>query len=206
MTRHSSKGMNTRSEIRIERAPVPDEQKLLQVPIDLILRAADEYMTPTIRTEIATDFAPYIGRLQIPALAALQLIDLLCARCLTEYPLAEARRIIGANTILLYTQSVVVQALITALRLASIEHILQYLPRQFATAYNFGTYEMKERSVRHWRFTLKDYLMYPDVLQGQLEAGSRILHNDAQYQYTIVTPHHCYFDITWKRGRLPRTG
>jgi uncharacterized protein (TIGR02265 family) len=206
MAGHSSQREHPRSVIRIERDPMPDSQKRVQVPIDLILRAAEAYMTPAIRAEIAAEFAPFIGPLQIPALAALRLIDCLCARCFVAYPVEQARQIIGANTLLLYAEAPLLRAITTALRLASIEQILRFLPRQCATAYSFGTYEMRRVKTHHWRFTLDDFPIYPDILQGQLETGSRLLHNDAQYQCTIVTTHHCYFDITWEQGHLPRSG
>jgi uncharacterized protein (TIGR02265 family) len=202
MAPHGSDQAKPRSIIRIERKPIPDHGKRVHVPIDLLLRAAEEYMTPSIHAEIAAEFAPYTGSLQIPALAALQVIDILCVRCFTAYPVEEALRIIGANTLLLYTKSVLLQAMLTTLRLASVEHILRYLPRQFATAYSFGTYEMLEVKAQHWRFTLEDYPIYPDILQGQFETGSHLLRNDAQYRYTVKTTHHCYFDITWGQGNI----
>jgi uncharacterized protein (TIGR02265 family) len=198
--------MSPRSIARIERPAIPDSRKIVHIPIDVILRAADEYMTPAIRAEIAAEFASYIGPLQIPALAALRLIDILCARCFTAYPIEQARQIIGANTLLLYTETLLMHTMLMALRLASVEHILRYLPRQFATAYSFGTYEMLEIEARHWRFTFEDFPIYPDIILGQFETGSRLLQNDAHYHCTVIDSHQCYFDITWERGRTPAAG
>lgn len=61
---------------------------------------------------------------------------------------------------------------------------------------------MQELEPRHWRFTLQDYPGYPSVVQGYCEAGARLLQNDTRYVYTIISSHHCYFDITWEIGRL----
>lgn len=189
--------------VRCARPPLPDSAKLMRLPLDLVLRAAEAHLTPAIRAEARAEFAAYLGRPQTPPLEVNRMVDFLAVRCLPTYSLDEARRWLGSQVLSLYVRTPLVQAIYFALQRASIEWILRSLPHHFATSQNYGTYEMVELEPRHWRLTLQDYPIYPSAVQGYCEAGARLLHNDTQYRYTIVSSHHCYFDITWLRGRLP---
>jgi uncharacterized protein (TIGR02265 family) len=192
----------TESVVRYERPTVPDAEKLVRLPLDLVLRTVEDYLTPAIRAEVRTEFAAYLGRRQTPPLELNRMLDFLAVRCLPSYSLDEARRWMGTRGLFLYSQTLLIQVTYFGVRQMSIERILRSLPLHFTTAQNFGTYEMRKLAPRHWRFTLQDYPVYPSAVQGYCEEGARLLRNDTKYNYTIVSTHHCYFDITWETGRL----
>jgi uncharacterized protein (TIGR02265 family) len=191
------------SAARVVRPPIPDAEKIVRIPIDFCIKAADPYLTPEIRADLVQEFGAYLGKRQFPALESERLTDFLCSRCLADLPVPEARRLLGYNFLFIYAQTPVMRAMTAALSRASIEWVLRWLPRNFGALHNFGSYSMIEIAPKHWRFTLEDYVGYPDVVRGHLEAGSHNLRNDAQYTYTVVGPRHFYLDITWEQGRLP---
>ena len=197
------KPTTTGSTVRIARPRIPDEEKIVRLPLDLGVRIAQPYLTPALRAEILQEFGPFLGCREHPLAISNRFIDVFCEKCLVEMPVNEGRRLFGASLTSFYVQSPVIKVMVGAMRLASIEWILRGLPRNFAAGNNFGSFEMTELAPRHWRFTVEDYPGYPDVLQGFFEAGARQLQNDSQYRYTLITSHCYYFDITWTVGRIP---
>lgn len=81
--------------VRVARPPIPDDQKLIFSGIDFLIEAVADRLTPALQAQITAEFGAYLGKSRYPVLVGNRLIDLLCATCLADRPLAEARQLFG---------------------------------------------------------------------------------------------------------------
>lgn len=188
---------------RIAKRRISDAEKLVYIPIEVVIQAADEYLNAEIRTELSKRFGSYRGKTKLPVSVTNGLLDFICTHCLGHLPKQQAERLMGHKFMAQYRNSLVNQVVYMALRRASIEQIIKGLPRNFALTNNFGTYTAWEVAPKHWRLDLDDNPGSPYFIQGILESGAKTLNNDTCYRVTVEGSHKFYIDITWEIGRLP---
>jgi uncharacterized protein (TIGR02265 family) len=127
-----------------------------------------------------------------------RLIDLLCATCLADQPMDEARQVFGRYYVARYRETILGGLLRVMAPLVNLEWVVRGLPRNFAAATNYGTYWTAELGPHHWRLDFEDDPGYPDLILGILLAGAEIHRTPGLHiQYTILGPQHTSFDIEW---------
>jgi uncharacterized protein (TIGR02265 family) len=145
------------------------------------------------------EFKDYLGKPEFPMLVGNRLVDLVCATCLAQYPVAEAQRLLGYQYMQRYWSTLMGRFLMMAAPLADVEWVLRGLPRQYSAATNFGTYWVAKIAPRHWRFDFEDDPGYPDYILGTLLAGGEILKvRGLHVTYKPIAPNHMSFEIQWE--------
>lgn len=183
---------------RIARPNIPDDEKLVLFPMDVLLASFDKYLTPEVRSRLEAEFSEHLGKPYYPVLVGNRLIDQVCRLCLGEYPIEQARQLLGHSYLQRYRETVLGQLLLDARPLVSVEWFVQGLPRNYASATNFGTYWVEELEPQHWSFNFEDDPGYPDWILGTLLAGAEILQVPGyRVTYTLPAPQHISFDIRW---------
>jgi uncharacterized protein (TIGR02265 family) len=181
---------------------MPDAEKRYLTPLDVALETVGDALTPELRAHIETEFGAYLGKPGHPALIANQLTELLCRNCFGDQPLREARRLFGRASVAPYRDSVLGRVMLAAVPIMGMERIVRMIPRDFAATTNYGTRSVVEIGPRHWRCDFEDEIVYPEIIQGILEA----IGNMARVPGLRVTckrrgPQHFTFDITWQAGQ-----
>src|SRR4051812_26138047 len=172
---------------RIARPHIPDEEKKILLPLDIRLKAFDPLLTPPVREQIQVEFKDYLGKPEFPMLVGNRLVDLVCATCLADRPVAEAQRMLGHQYMQRYWNTLMGRFLMMAAPLVDVEWVLRGLPRQFSAATNFGIYWVAELAPRYWRFDFEDDPGLPDYILGTLLAGGEILKvRGLQIAYKII--------------------
>src|SRR5690242_20908801 len=95
-----------KTNIRIERPPMPDADKRYLTQLDVALETVGDALTPELRAQVETEFGAYLGKPGHPALIANQLTELLCRNCFGDQPLLEARRLFGRASVGHYRESI----------------------------------------------------------------------------------------------------
>lgn len=185
--------------VRIARPKISDDEKMILLPLDVRLKAFDQYLTPTVRDQINIEFAAYLGKPHYPIAVGNRLVDLICTTCLADLPLAEARQMLGRCYIERYRQTILGHLLLVVRPLVGLEWVLRGLPRNYSESTNFGTYWVAELEPHHWRFDFEDDPGYPDYILGTFQAGGEILQVPGLIiTYSTPAHQHMSFDITWQ--------
>jgi uncharacterized protein (TIGR02265 family) len=185
--------------IRIERPPMPDSEKRYLTQLDVAMETVGDALTPELRAQIQTEFGAYLGKAGHPCLIANRLNDLLCRNCFGDRPLAEARRLFGRASVGHYRESILGRVMLAAIPIMGMERIVRMIPRDFAATTNYGTRSATEIGPRHWRCDFEDEIMYPEIIQGIIEAVGEMAHVPGlQVICTLRGPRHFSFAITWQ--------
>ncbi|HMA37233.1 MAG TPA: DUF2378 family protein [Chloroflexia bacterium] len=186
--------------LRIARPPVPDADKMILLPLDNHVRAAEIYLTPGTQARIAAEFGAYLGKPRYPLLVSNAVTDLVCATDLADRPVGEARALLGAAYLWSYRSTIAGRVTLAALPLMGIARTLRRAPRDFAATTNYGTRWSAELGPRHWRFDFEDELLHPEWIQGLLTCAFTELIRvpGLQIGYTLPAPKHISFDIIWQ--------
>jgi uncharacterized protein (TIGR02265 family) len=185
--------------IRIERPPVPDAEKRYLTQLDVALDTVGGRLPPELRAQIEREFSAYLGKAGHPCLVANRLNDLLCRACFGDHPLPEARRLFGRASVGQYRESILGRVMLAAIPIMGMERIVRLIPRNFAATTNYGTRWATEIGPRHWRCEFEDEIMYPEIIQGVLEAIGELAHVPGLHvTCTQIGPQHFAFDLTWQ--------
>jgi uncharacterized protein (TIGR02265 family) len=184
--------------VRIARPPVPNEQRLVLLRTELLVKAVESQLTPDSLARIKAEFGPYLSERQYPPLVGNALVDLLCELCLADRPLAEARKQLGYQYMLRYWQTPLGKMVMPAMRVMGLERIMRGLPRNYATSANYGIYWVAQLGPQHWRFDMEDDPRHPEVQLGTLLAGADVLPlPNHQISLTRLGPEHMSVEIRW---------
>lgn len=188
-----------KSAIRIERPPVPDAEKRYLTQLDVAMETVGDEITPELRAQIQTEFGAYLGKAGHPCLIANRLNDLLCMNCFGARSLPEARRLFGRASVGHYRESILGRVRRAAIPIMGMERIVRLIPRDFAATTNYGTRSVAEIGPHHWRCEFEDEIMYPEIIQGILEAIGEMAHVPGlQVTCWRLGPKHFAFDLTWQ--------
>lgn len=185
---------------RAVRPVIPDSEKVFMSSLDVTVQVVEDSgrLTPAIRAQVVDQFGAYLHKPQVPALVYTQLVDLLCATCLADQPLAEARRLFGRGSLTRYRETILGRVLLATLPIVGLERMLRRAPQDFALACNYGTRSVVELGPHHWRMDFEDEILYPEVLQGIFQEVGTLLHlPQLQTTYTVLGPRHVAFEFRW---------
>ncbi len=184
---------------RLERPPVPDADKLMITPLDMLVEVMTASITPAIRRQFEAQFGAHLGKGQHPALINRQALEFLCRHCLPEYSLADAYREFGRRSVLHYRASILGRIMMAAVPLMGIERLLRQYPRQLAAVTNYGTRTVYALAPGEWRLDAEDEGLLPEQLQGNLESACGLVHpQDLRVGLVIHAPGNYSFPIHWQ--------
>ncbi len=185
--------------VRLERPPMPDADKLMLTPLDLLLEILADCITPAMQAQIVEQFGVYLGKGQHPALVNRRLLNFLCQTCLPQYSPTEAQREFGRRSVLHYRKSILGRVMLAALPVMGMERLLRQYPRQTAAVTNYGTRSVYALAPGEWRLDAEDETMSPDQIQGNFEASCGLIHpQDLHITFTVVGPGNYRFHIHWQ--------
>ena len=123
----------------------------------------------------------------------------MCGTCFGDRALPEARRLFGRASVAHYGESILGRVMLAAIPIMGMDRIVRMIPRSFAATTNYGTRWVTEIGPRHWRCEFEDEIMYPEIIQGILEATGEMAHvRGLQVTCRRLGPQHFSFDLTWQ--------
>lgn len=184
--------------VRVARDPIPDAEKMSLLPLAHSLRAVEAQMPPGARARLEVEFAPYLGKPQVPALVAQRFSDRLCAVCFPGFSRGEAHRQFGRQYTQVHRDTILGWVMWAARPALTLERMLRRSPRTFSVRTNYGTRWVAELGPRHWRHDFEDEIIPPEQLRGSFEQMAVFAKiPDLAVTYTVLGDHHWSFDLAW---------
>lgn len=178
---------------------IPDAEKTIKVPLDALLNPFTPALTPAQQGQFQQEFQAY-RQATCPTLVWNRAVDRLAVLAFPDLPLTAAHTRIGYEAIRTGTSSAIISRILAApLRVMSPTRLLQYFPKLYSYASNYGTCTTWEQAPQQWAIEVEDELLYPDYLCGNIDAFGRELIRVPSWRVsgTVQGPCHYLLTITW---------
>lgn len=180
--------------------PLPDSQKILKVPLDVLTAPFRAVLTPAQQVQLQREFYTHGQQGGCPALVYNQVIDHLGALVLPTLAPAAARQRIGYEAARAApTSSIIGRILVAPLRVMGPSRLCQYIPKAWGSIVSYGTQIAWEAAPQHWYIDMTEEPLYLDYIQGSFEAAGVELAKVAGWRVvgTVQGPQHYLFSVTW---------